>query len=368
MLDPDKDTIQVRQVTRKELIDDEYWLLQKLESLLYKANYFKIPRDQTLFLIKEHEAGEGVSVVVDPLDYSVLRMWTRGRSPRKYTLLQKLKQSATSLLSRASSPSNNDLYTRVFVAVRSKKENKLHLKVFKDIPCDKLEYLLPDGKIMMSKFDKGFLASSAFLGTFAIGVKLYSLALDWKIDFGLLGLTIAALIGVKGWAGYKNKRNKYLLNVSRTLYYNTVSNNRGVLTLLTDRALDEEFKETLLAYVFLLSPANRRGVPGTAHTADKPEYDSASSLQSRVEKWLLETFKIDKLHFDVDDALLKLDNMGLLVRHADDTYSALPIDVALNILPTPTSRWESLGILRDSESPEDGKVREADSYTDHGWK
>lgn len=359
----------MRKVTRKELIEDEYKLLQKLEVLLYKANYYKIPRDRTLFLIKEHEAGEGVSVVVNPLDYSILRMWTRGRTPRRLSLYQRLKKGTSNLLSQSNDnlPQNDDLYTRVFVAVRSKKESKLHLKVFKDIPCDKLEYLLPNGKILMSKFDKGFLAASAFLGTSALVVKLYSLALDWKVDFGLLGLTVAVLVGMKGWSGYKNKRNNYLLNLSRTLYYNTVSNNRGVLTLLTDRALDEEFKETLLAYVFLSSPANRRGVPGTAHTTDKPEYDTAESLQLRVDKWFLDTFKVDNFQFDVEDALFKLDKMGLLVRHADGTYSVLPIDVALDILPVAGSRWESLGALRDSESSEDGK--EDNSYTDHhGWK
>ena len=35
----------------------------------------------------------------------------------------------------------------------------------------------------------------------------------------------------------------------------------GVVTLLTDRAQDEEFKEALLAYAFLPSPPNRQGIP-----------------------------------------------------------------------------------------------------------
>ena len=45
----------------------------------------------------------------------------------------------------------------------------------------------------------------------------------------------------------------YLTDVNRTLYYNNIANNRGLLALLVDRAEDELFKEALLAYTFLLT-------------------------------------------------------------------------------------------------------------------
>lgn len=336
VMDPDKDTVQLNKVTTKQLLDDEYWFLQKLETLLCKANYYQIPRPEIIQLLQSHDVSEGVRVTVDPLKYSVLRMWTRGKASESVGLVQRLKHRARGMFSRTSESSQSpfECYTRVFIAVRSKNSKMLHLKIFKDVPCTELEYLVPDGKIEMSSFDKGFLMSSAFLGTLAICAKVFTIAADLQLDLGLIGLCIAGIIGTRGWVGYKNKRNKYLVNLSRTLYFKTVANNRGVLTLMTDRAEDEEFKETLLAYMFLLSPPNRRGVPGTAYTPESPGYHTLESLRDQVQKWLLDSFGFDKVAFDVEDALGRLDQMGLLVRHADDTYSVVPVAVALDILPT----------------------------------
>ena len=371
-MDPDKDTIQTREVPMKELLDNEYWFLQKLEMLLFKANYYKIQRSEIFKLLKSHDTLEGVHVTVDPKQYSTLRIWTRGLSEGDISTMQKLKSRMKGLISRnGRGPSTFKYYTRVFVAVRSKKSRKLHLKVFKDVPCDKLEYLVPDGKIEMSKFDKGFLISSVFLGTIAITAKLLTVAANLKLDFGLIGLGVAGIIGARGWVGYKNKRNKYLVNLSRTLYFKTVANNRGVLTLLTDRAEDEEFKEALLAYLFLLSPPNRRGVPGVAYTPDPPQYHTQESLQKHIQQWLSDSFGF-KVTFDVNDAVMMLDNMGLLVRHGDDTLSVVPIDVAMDTLPDPTYQWHTVGVFKDSEVAEEKNNKNTRSRNDDlrhypGW-
>ena len=41
--------------------------------------------------------------------------------------------------------------------------------------------------------------------------------------------------------------------MNRTLYYNNIANNRGLLALLVDRAEDELFKEAIATYTFLLT-------------------------------------------------------------------------------------------------------------------
>ena len=214
------------------------------------------------------------------------------------------------------------------MAVRFKSEKRLHLKVFKDVACDKLEYLLPDGKIKMSKYDKWFLAGSVAVGSCMVGMRGVPTLASYHLHWTWVGLGLAALAGTRAWVGYRNKRNKYLANLAATLYFKTVANNRGVLTLLADRAVDEEFKEAFLAYVFLLSPHNRRGVPGTAHTAEPPSRDTAKQLQSRVEQWLTQHYNLQQFQFDIEDALDKLSELGLLVRHSDQTLSVLDLKVS----------------------------------------
>ena len=218
-------------------------------------------------------------------------------------------------------------FTRVFVAVRFKSEKKLHLKVFKDVACDKMEHLLPDGKIKMSEYDKWFLTGSVLVGSSMLGMRGLPMLESYHLNWTWVGVALAGLTGARAWVGYRNKRNKYLANLAATLYFKTVANNRGVLTLLADRAVDEEFKEAFLAYVFLLSPRNRRGIPGTAHTALPPSRDTAEELRQRVEGWLEEQYQLRGFRFDVEDSLEKLSNLGLLVRHSDNTLSVLGLKV-----------------------------------------
>ena len=348
-LDPDKDTIKTKQLTKKELLDQEYWLLQKVDWLLEKANYFEVPESRLAELLQDHDA-QGLKVSVDPSAYETLRMWTRGKTMEKPSPVQRIQ----SLMRRKTGvTASSNVFTRVFVAVRSKSEKRLHLKVFKEVPCNKLEYLVPDGKIKMSTFDKRFLGLSVVVGASSVAVRSLPVLTDYVSQWTWIGFGLAVLVGLRAWSGYKNKRNQYLANLSKTLYFKTVSNNRGVLTLLTDRAQDEEFKEAMLAYTFLLSPQNRRGVPGTEHTAQPPVYDTHSSLQARINEWLANSFNLKGLQFDIEDALDKLDNLGLLKHHDNGTLSVCGIEEAVAILPCPAYHWQTVGVLRDSENSDE---------------
>ena len=304
-------------------------------------------------------------------------MWTRGKATmrRPRTVIFKNYVRSYILWKRnAGLPPNIDpefeVYTRVCVAVRSRGEKKLFLKAFKDVPCGKLEYLLPDGKIKMSDFDKRFLASSVLLGGLVIGLRsLHTIADLVKVQWTWLALGLAGAMGARAWIGFKNKRNHYLAHLATILYYKTVANNRGVLTLLTDRAQDEEFKEAVLAYVFLLSPRNRRGVPGTQYTIDPPVYDTPTSLQKRINEWLERRFDLTNVTFDIDDALEKLDNLGMLIRHPDGKLSVLNIEDSLAVLPEPSIRWRAAVALRDTENSDDKMTfEESERVEQHGWR
>lgn len=366
-LDPDKDTLKTRKRTKSELLDNEYWLLQKVEKLLDKSNFFKIPQSQLYGLLKERDLG-GLTVSIDLSDYETLKIWTRGKVEEKKSLFQRFRALVWKKLGYEPDYTDES-YTRVFVAVRSKSSKKLHLKAFKEVPCDKLEFLLPDGKIKMSRFDKGFLATSVLVGASAVALRSLPVLADFKVEWTWVGMGLAGLIGAKAWIGYKNKRNHYLASLAMLLYYKTVANNRGVLTLLADRAQDEEFKEAILAYVFLLSPRNRRGVPGTSHTDLPPAYDTPESLRLRIEEWLAKVFNLKGIRFDIEDALEKLDSLGLLVENTDGTLTVPSIEDALAVLPSPSFHWQAVGALRDSENSDEQMTPEQSEPSEHrGWR
>ena len=347
-------------------MDNEYWLMEKVDHLLEKANYQEIPRPRLYNVLKEHNTSEGVLVDVDVSKYEVLRVWTRGKCSRDKSALQRVGSAIKNYLGRTTTTNGTEttrrLFSRVFVAVRGKSEKKLHLKLFKEIPCDKLEHLLPDGKIKMSKFDKVSLSISFILGSSAVAVKLVSFLVDYKLVGIWAVLGVAGLFGARAWVGYTHKRNKYLANLATMLYFSIISNNRGVLAILSDRAVDEEFKEAFLAYVFLLSPVNRRGIPGTSHTADPPQYDTRISLRVRIEDWIRKEFNLRGIHFDMEDALGKLDDLGLLVNLPNGKLSVIEMSEALKILPTPTHQWEEWDT---EEDPTTADTQE--TLAQHGW-
>ena len=61
-INPDKDTIQTRKWNRREKLDNEFWLLQRLEDILEKANFHELSDATLQRAIEEHDVSEGVRV------------------------------------------------------------------------------------------------------------------------------------------------------------------------------------------------------------------------------------------------------------------------------------------------------------------
>jgi len=325
------------------------------------ANFTEIPKKILLDNLHDRNTS-GIIVRVEPTDYDVLRVWTKGHEKFKRSALSYLKDRVYALFSpRHVEKRSANLYTRVFLAVRSKGEKRVFLKVFKDVHVNELEHLLPKGKIKMSKFDQRFLIASTALGVTVPLLRALPILADVKTYWVWGGAGLAAFIAGRTWIGYKNRRNQYLANLATTLYYKTVANNCGVLALLCDRAQDEEVKEAILAYAFLLNPGKAKD-PGFV------VYDTQESLKKRVEEWLVKHFKLDNFTFDVEDALQKLEELGLLVRRRHGTLSVVPMKDALSLLPGRSERWMAVVARRDSESS-DGLSLEADTDRETtGWR
>lgn len=363
-LDPDRDTIKTKQLSRQELLDAEYWLLQRVSRLLEKANYFEIQKPRLHDLLKTHSTSEGVVVSVNPADYETLRIWVRGKA------LAKPSGSFGNKLHRyiwKNASTSQSVYTNVFVAVRSKDERKLYFKVFKEVPCEELEYLLPDGMIQMSKRDKFLFSTGVGVGGSILALKLMSLLADFPLHGAWIALGVTSVVGGRIWVSYKNKRNQYLLNMSKLLYFKTLANNKGALALLSDRAQDEDFKEAILAYLFLVSPPNRRGIPGTVHTDAPPQVDTPGSLRVRIEEWLVQRFGLASVRFDVEDTLAELESLGLLMRTDNGKISVQPIEAALDLLPTPAEYWHVMAFQRDG-GDEENKEGSGEPSSNHGWR
>ena len=61
-INPDKDTVQTRKWTPHERADNEFWLLQRLDDIMEKANFQSLPQSEVKKALESHNASEGVKV------------------------------------------------------------------------------------------------------------------------------------------------------------------------------------------------------------------------------------------------------------------------------------------------------------------
>src|SRR5262249_37865330 len=117
----------------------------------------------------------------------------------------------------------------------------------------------------------------------------------------LSGLVALGGFIMRQWVKYQRQSLKYQKELTDNVYYRNINNNAGIFDYIIGAAEQQECKEAFLAYYFL-------------HTADEPL--TQPELDRRIETWLKETFGID-IDFEVDDALQKLDRLGVLTRAGD---------------------------------------------------
>ena len=323
-------------------------LLDELRGLLAQANFREVTRDDLTHAFEE-ESLFTLTVTVDLDDYTEMLLYRRGECVRQdkvrsWRTLWKWKDIEV------------DLYERLVMAIRLKPEaldahrklgrvremeaDKLYLKFFKNIPKADLEMLFPTTQVGIKMGDKVKLYGGLFGGMAPLLIKLIaavavaiggvSLLKDAEeLSLQLLG---AVLIGAgiylfKTFNSYKTTKLNYVQTLSEGLYFKNLDNNIGVIHHLLSAAEEEEIKEALLAYDFLLR-------------ADGPLTQRA--LDQRVEQWFAERFD-RHFDFEVDDGLAKLERLGL-IKQKGDAYTALPLTDALRVLD---ERWD--GYFKYSE-------------------
>jgi len=195
------------------------------------------------------------------------------------------------------------------------------IKYFRNIASTDLNALFPNVRVVMSTFDKFFLSLPALAGAVPILLNLASTVTVLFLVLGFyLGMVAAvehdemktafaamsglvALVGfiMRQWLRYQRQSLKYQKELTDNIYFRNVNNNAGIFDYMIGAAEEQECKEAFLAYFFLRTAA-------TAPTQGE--------LDERIEQWLKAAFAID-VDFEVDDALAKLDRLGLLSRDGE---------------------------------------------------
>jgi len=207
------------------------------------------------------------------------------------------------------------------------------VKLFQNVPKADLEMLFPNAQVRMRTVDKLAIGLPALVtGGVTVTTKLlaaiglFAAILGSWLGIGddpkeldqtsvtALALTFGSLGAFlfKQWTKFKNRKIQFMKTLSDHLYFRNLDNGAGVFHNLLDAAEEEESKEAILAYHFLL-------------TAGTPL--SHAEIDERIEHWLETKWKCP-VNFEIDDALSKLSRLGLIEKSLGKTWYAVPLDKA----------------------------------------
>ena len=198
------------------------------------------------------------------------------------------------------------------------------LKLFKNIPKADVELLLPGSQVKISAWDQGRIWLPTVSGVGLAGYKLIaggavmlSLASLWSLAAVYSVAAAAVGYGIKTFFSYRSTKDKHQLTLTRSLYFQNLDNNAGVLFRLLDEAEEQEFRECILAWWVLW----RHGKDGW----------TMRQIDRAVERFLRRALELG-VDFEIHDALEKLRRLRLVQPAGGGKWRAVDLAAAVSDL------------------------------------
>ena len=183
----------------------------------------------------------------------------------------------------------------------------LHMRMFKNIPKQDVDMLLPGTRVRLSKIDRAKIIVPSLGGLVLSLRKIFQFvlifaALTLYSTFVLVGLILAAIgYVVKSVLSYFRTKDRYLLSLTRNLYFQKLDTNAGVAYRMiqqSQRQCSIECAVTLFSILANDDPISRR------------------KLRRRCERILRESIDVE-IDFQIDRALDRLSKAGLVQSNED---------------------------------------------------
>jgi hypothetical protein len=335
---PDSDLLKTRSFSAEERTIMQQRLVRQMASLLEQGNFTRVDPANVHFILTKDSA-YGLDLEVDLDAFEEILIYYRGattiserrRDVRKaYMRWREVKIPVFQRMFLLFKLKPFDVRVREVMGERKieKKEAErivrhlrgllpvtvtsdyVYIKLFKNMPRSDVEMIFPNTKVRFRLFDKvkfGVTASSGLgMGVFGTISKLAMLSNPYTLAAAVAGLGGIAL---RQASNFMNQRTRYMVVLAQNLYFHAMADNRGVMTLLADRAAEEDIKEEMLLYSVLAK--ERVNIANLRH------------VDEAIEQYLTTTFGID-VDFDVDDALARLKQEGIVTELPDGTLETLP--------------------------------------------
>ncbi|RMF71767.1 MAG: DUF3754 domain-containing protein, partial [Planctomycetota bacterium] len=310
---PDRDTLVVDSNRDERSRAHRRDLLTRFDYLMDKANFERMSDVQIDQAVRTANS-YGLRIRLNPDRIDELRIWVRGRGR-----IQRCKKTWRHPVKGVTR--DVEVFRRMVVLARLRDDPHLNIKIFKDIPAEDVEALLPHAEVTMTWLDRLMMIGGSAGAAGSTGMKLFGMlakvaALGQLLWVVLIG---AGTVAVRAFLGYRRARTTRDSQRTRHLYFQNLSNNEAAIHRLIAMIAGEEIKEALLAYAFCRNTLEPVG--------------SELELRTRVESYLRTRFAV-KVDFDVSDAVETLTRLRLW--SDPQAMTVVNIDAALGQL---RSHW-----------------------------
>ncbi len=327
--DPDSDHLVIKKTINNNPPDTSIDILESgFVKLIEHANFKKLTWENVHQWEQESSKSWGLNVQIQQEEFDRLLMYYRGDT---YLLRRSSKWWKPWKKEKIPTPGFSRFAIFVKMKPRMKDDsstfsNHVILKLFKDIAKNEIPMIFPGAKVRLNRIDQSMIGYPIITG---LGLLLYN------VIVGILKLGLSALMGITIWPlalafggyGYRSyynyvtKRQNYDLRMTKTLYFQSLDSNSGVITRLLDEAEEQQSREALLGYYCLLKYAPDSGWTTT-------------QLDDFIELFFNQHFE-KKIDYDVVDCVKKLQSFGL-VETSNERLKAVPVGEALTKLQ---SQW-----------------------------
>jgi Protein of unknown function (DUF3754) len=233
----------------------------QVEEALVRANYRKLNTEET-FQTLQAASRWGVRMRVNFELQEWMDIYTRGfvlgkrrqRSWRKFYRYQECEVP---------------LYQRLVVIFRAKADHpqkfnsgQIYLRMFKNVPRHDIDMMLPGAGIRMTWVDHSkIVLPSVYTAAVTLWrVLKYFLMLTLLGALKTVGIIFISLLaigyGIKNMFSFRSHtRQRYLLNMTQNLYYQSLGNNMAVLLRLLEEGEQQEACQAILTYFVALESA-----------------------------------------------------------------------------------------------------------------
>ncbi|KAF3337109.1 hypothetical protein FCM35_KLT17696 [Carex littledalei] len=192
----------------------------------------------------------------------------------------------------------------------SEKDGGIYIKHYKNIPMADMELVLPEKKNpSLTPMDWVQFFVSVVVGLVALFTSLETSSNGLWVAIAI----ISALVGycAKIYFSFQRNLETYQNLITQSMYDKQLDSGKGTLLHLCDDVIQQEVKEVIVSYFVLLKQGKA----------------TISELDDRCEELLKEKFGL-QCNFDEEDAIQKLDKLGIVTKDAMDRMTCLPLQEA----------------------------------------